>query len=103
MMCTKGTLQKLLVSLVVTSPHSMTVERVISHYNNMKIPFRMSSNNDTLNDRLMIALNGQGTAYFDPRPAIAEFFRRYREPTPEIYTNKDFIKKFFRKETEFNF
>ncbi|KAG5887323.1 hypothetical protein JTB14_006465 [Gonioctena quinquepunctata] len=104
--CTKGTLQKLLASLFVISPHSMTTERVISHYNNMKIPSRMSSNEDTLNDRLKVALNGQGTAYFDPRPAIVEFFRRkyrrYREATPENYRNRDFIKKFVKKETEFD-
>ncbi|KAG5874455.1 hypothetical protein JTB14_011324 [Gonioctena quinquepunctata] len=68
---------------------------------------KISSNADTLDDRLMIALNGQRTAYFDPRPAIADFFRRkdrrYREPTPEIYQNGDFIEKFCRKETEFDF
>ena len=41
----------------------------------------------TLNARMEIALNGKGTAHFDPRPSVAEFLqckqRRNREPDRE--------------------
>jgi hypothetical protein len=87
--CTSGLLQKLLASILVLSPHSMTTERVISHYNQIKSPHRMSLHEDTMNARLYVSLNGVGTACYDPRPAVAEFLRkkdrRYREPEATIY------------------
>ncbi|KAI0216946.1 F-box only protein 36 [Lamellibrachia satsuma] len=43
---------------------------------------------DTRNARLMVALNGVGTAYFDPRPAVVKFLetaRRCGAPDWDIY------------------
>ena len=56
---------------------------------------------DTINARLTIALNGVGTAYYDPRPAVVRFLsmkpRRGGEPDPTVYAQRDFAKKFFRQ------
>jgi len=102
--CTTGVLQKLLVSFLLLSPHSMTTERIISHFNKIKTSGRISLNEDTMNDRLLVSLNGVGTAHFDPRPAVAEFLqkkdRRFREPTFEIYKTRDFISTFFRPDAK---
>jgi len=65
---TTGCLQKVLAAIISLSPHSMQVERIISHYNNIRSPHRLSMTLDTVNDRLIISLNGVGTANFDPRP-----------------------------------
>ena len=55
-----------------------------------------------VNDRLMITLNGPGTSHFDPRPAVAAFLwskeRRYKEPNPEKYEQRAFMKKFYIEE-----
>jgi hypothetical protein len=79
----------------------MTTERVISHdYNQVKSPHRMALQQDSINARLYVSLNGVGTAYYDPRPAVAEFLRkkdrRCREPDSEVYRERDFVTKFFR-------
>jgi hypothetical protein len=82
------------------------IERFIPNYNEKTIYsthdiFRSSLGNDTVNDRLIISTNGTGTASYDPRPAVAEFLkkksRRYREPDNELYTQRDFVAKFFRQ------
>lgn len=91
---TTGVLKKLVCALFIVSPHSMTVEKVISHYNQFKSIHRSSTSDTTLNSRMSIALNGIGTAYYDPRPAVAEFLkkkeRRYREPDLETYSHRNF-------------
>ena len=80
----------------------MTTERIISHFNKIKTPGRISLNENTINDSLLISLNGTGTAHFDPRPAVAEFLkkkeRRFREPDFETYKNRDFVSTFFRND-----
>lgn len=91
----------LLVDLVISAvPHSMSVERTISHYNNFRSDRRLSMSLQGVNDRLMIALNGPGTSHFDPRPAVAAFLqskqRRYKEPNLEKYEQRAFMKNFFR-------
>ena len=54
-------------------------------------------NSETINARLHIALNGMGTAHYDPRLAVVHFLsarnRREREPSVEIYSRRDFVKK----------
>ena len=49
-----------------------------------------------------VSLNGKGTAFYDPRPAVPQFLRknerRNRLPCDELYKDRDFIKKFFQKE-----
>ena len=83
-----------------TSPHSMSTERAVSHYNQFKSTHRQGLLTKTINQRLVIALNGKGTTYFDSRPNVAGFLRnkerRYREPTCEVYKNRDFAKMIFR-------
>lgn len=99
---TTGVLQKLLCALFIVSPHSMTVEKVISHYNQINSIHRLSTSDETINCRMHITLNGIGTASYDPRPAVAEFLRkkerRYREPDLTLYQQRDFVQKFFRNE-----
>ncbi len=50
-----------------------------------------------------ISLNGKGTAYFDPRPAVCQFLqkknRQNSQPDQELYKRRDFIKKFFTEES----
>ena len=84
-----------------TMPHSMITERAVSHYNQFRTAHRLSTALQTVNDRLMIALNGCGTANFDPRPALAKFFtmknRRTSEPKTHLFKDRDFMKTFFRQ------
>ena len=99
---TSGYLQKLLAAFLVVSPHSMQVERMVSRYNVIRSAHRLSMSNDTVEHQMRIALNGRGTASFNPMPSVARFLkekeRRYREPEPCIYQDRDFISKFFRKD-----
>lgn len=95
------TLRKILGAIRTLSPHSMQTERIISHYNILFSDRRTSTKEDTLNNRLMIALNGCGTPEFDPRLAVVEFLkmkeRRYREPLSlETFAGREFAVKFFR-------
>ena len=101
---TKGILQKILAAMMSLAPHSMQVERVISHYNNFRSFDRLSTNLDTVNHRLIICLNGCGTAYFDPRPCVAKFLsteRRLGMPDPETYEKRFYVQKFFRETNGF--
>ena len=91
----------LLVNLVLcANPHSMGVERAISHYNLIRSDRRLSMSIQSTNDRLMIALNGPGTAYFDPRASVSRFLmkkeRRLGIPMCSTYTSRPFVQKFFR-------
>ncbi|KAI0222756.1 hypothetical protein LSAT2_025993 [Lamellibrachia satsuma] len=42
---------------------------------------------DTTDARLMVALNGVGTAYFDPRPAVVKFLEKTRRWELQIWTS----------------
>ena len=98
-----GLLRKLLAAFLTLTPHSMATERTVSHYNNVKITQRASLQPKTINSIMHISLNGRGTAFFDPRPAVLEFLkrkeRRNRQPSNELYQNRDFIKTFFSDNT----
>lgn len=102
---TTGLVQKVLSAIATLSPHSMQTERIVSHHNLIVDDHRTAMNSDTINARLHIALNGVGTAHFDPRSAVVHFLksreRRKREPTVEIYSQRDFVAKFFRKSGHF--
>jgi hypothetical protein len=80
-------------------PHSMDPERMVSHHTELKSSKRSCTSRDTLNARLIIAINGTGTAHYDPRPAVALFLkkkdRRNRVPDEQLYKHHDFIKHFF--------
>jgi len=98
-----GILKKLFVTLLIVCPHSMTTERVISHYNQIKTNHKISLLEETINYRQYVSLNGVRTAHYDLRPVVIEFFlkkeRRYREPELSTYKHRDFISKFLRKKT----
>ena len=45
----------------------------------------------------MVALNGVGTAYFDPRPAVVKFLEKTRRcgaPDWDFYGQHEFVRKF---------
>lgn len=96
----------LICNIITTAaPHSMVVERTVSHYNRFRSHHRMSMSLQAANNRLVIALNGCGTAGYDPRPAIAEFLtrkeRRTRLPEFVDYQNRPFVQHFFRESGTF--
>jgi len=97
-----GLLKTFLASFLTLTPHSMGTERTVSHYNNIKTSNRASLSQQSINSIMHISLNGKGTAFFDPRNAVAEFLkrkeRRDRQPEQEIYQTRSFIKKFFQKD-----
>ena len=86
---TTGSVQKVLASMACMSPHSMQTERIVSHHHNlMDDNHRTSMGEDTRNARLMVALNGVGTAYFNPRLAVVKFLEKTRRcgaPDWDIY------------------
>ena len=97
---TTGSVQKVLASLACMSPHSMQTERIVSHHNLVVDNHRTSMGEDTRNARLMVALNGVGTAYFDPRPAVVKFLEKTRRcgaPDWDIYGQREFVRKFTRE------
>lgn len=59
--------------LLVVTPDSMRVERLVSLYNDVKTICRSGLNEDTINDRLAIAFKSSSTANWDPQPAVAKF------------------------------
>ena len=64
--------QKVFAYLACMSPHSMQTERIVSHHNLVVDNHRTSTGEDTRNSRLMVALNGLGTAYFHFRQIPGE-------------------------------
>ena len=94
------TLNKCLMALLVMVPHSMQTERMISVYNKIVTPNRQSMHIDAVKSKMLIALNGIGTAKYDPREAVGEFLkrkdRRQREPDCDLYKKREYVAKFFR-------
>jgi hypothetical protein len=80
----------------------MQVERIVSHFNLTADDRRSAMSQTSVNDHLLVSLNGCGTANYDPRPAVSLFLelrkRYYREPDLEIYSNRQFARKFFRND-----
>lgn len=62
-----GMVKKVLAAVAALVPHSMQTERIVSHHNIILDDNRTSMATDTVNARLTIALNGVGTAHYDPR------------------------------------
>ena len=79
----------------------MTVERVVSSHNILTSSRRDYIELDTLNQRLLIALDGKGTAHFDSRPAIIRFLkerkRRDSHPDVEAYRSHFYVERFFHQ------
>lgn len=99
----KGEFKFLLGAFLVSVPHSMGTERVVSHFNKVESLHRRSQDIDTVAQRLVVSINSIGTAHFDPRPAVVRFLtkkdRRFRPADFEVYKNCEFVRKFFRTET----
>ena len=96
----EGICKQLLGSFLALTPHSMGTERAVSHFNLIRSSHRLSMSEETVNSRLLVALNGVGTALYDPRPAVAKFLalkdRRNRSTDSSVYVGREFMKKFFR-------
>lgn len=94
---------KLVQAYVSLTPHSAGPERAVSVHTNLKTVKQSNLSREALNSRMYIALNGTGTAFFDPRPAVAKFLekkeRRRKLPDQQLYQDHDYIKKFFSKES----
>ncbi|KAL4148449.1 hypothetical protein QTP88_002689 [Uroleucon formosanum] len=90
---------KLVQSFISLTPHSAGPERAVSLHTTLKTSKQSSYSREAINSRMYIALNGIGTALFDPRPAVAKFLeskeRRRKLPDPDLYKNQEFIQKFF--------
>jgi hypothetical protein len=84
--------------MVVISPDSMTVERSVSTYNILYSKLRTTTNQKTLNDRMIIAWNGVPTASYDPRPAVVSFLnkkeRRNARPCLDTYKKEILLQNF---------
>lgn len=64
---------KLVKSNVSLTPHSAVPMRAVSLHTTLKITKQTCLSREAINQRIYIALNGIGTAYFDPRSAIGNF------------------------------
>lgn len=97
-----STLNRLVQAILVTCPHSMITERAVKHHTILKTDIRSSMDRLTVNKILIISMNGVGTAYYDPRPAVCKFLRskerRKKNVDLTLYKSCDFVKKFFRLE-----
>ena len=71
----KGIMRKFLASFFTLTPHCMATERAVSHHNNIKTVKRTSLKQKTVNGVMHVSLNGNGTALYDPRPAVFQFLR----------------------------
>jgi len=102
---TTGLVQKIFAAIATLSPHSMQTERIVSHHNMIVDDDRSSMNDATINCRLNIALNGVGTAFYDPRPAVVHFLevkeRRNKNPDKKVYSARKFVKKIYRPDGHF--
>ena len=66
---------------IVSTAHSMDVERIISSYNLIKAIDRSSLSSDTIKDYLVVHHNMPCVAQFDVRPAVEEWNKRaHRKP-----------------------
>ena len=57
----------------ISCPNSMITERAVKHHSFLKTELRSSMSRSTVNQRLLTALNGTGTANYDLRPAVRKF------------------------------
>lgn len=92
---------KLVQSYISVTPYSSGPERAVSVHTTLKTAKQSGYSRNALNSRMYIALNGIGTALYDPRPAVAKFLeekeRRKKLPDAEVYQDQEFVKKFFSK------
>lgn len=98
-----STFSKLVQSYICVTPHSSSTEKAVSIHTILKTNKQSCCSRETLNWRMCIALNGTGTAFYDPRPAVAKFSeskeRRRKLPDEEIYKDRQDVKKFFSKDS----
>ena len=94
-------LNKVVQAFIVTAPHSMQTERAIKCHTQFKTDLRNSMSRETVNCRMIIALNSSGTAYFDPRLSVAKFLtsknRRNKFSDEGRCVDRNFTKHFFQE------
>lgn len=97
---------KLVQTFVALTPHSSGPERAVSIHTTLKSNKQSSLSRNAINSRMYIALNGAGTALFDPRPAVIKFLelkdRREKLPDGELYKrhhSRIYKKVFFSKDS----
>ena len=97
-----GLLREFFASFLTLTPHSMATERAVSHYNKVKTSGRASLQTESIYYCMHVSLNGKGTAFYDPRPAVSEILkrkqRRNTKPSAEIYKERDFVKTFLKND-----
>ena len=98
----QGVMKQLLASFLTLTPHSMATKRAVPHYNNIKTVRRTSLKQETINGVMHVSLNGKGTAFYDPRPAVFEIWRKKeRDVTGNRAMNftktGTLLKSFFKK------
>lgn len=97
-------LSKIVQTYICITPHSAGPERAVSVHTALKSNKQSSYSREAMNSRMYIALNGKGTALYDPRPAVAKILeakeRRRKLPDSELYQNHEYIKHFFSKDTK---
>lgn len=104
---TNGTLQKGLAIIASMFPHSMQIERIVSHHNIVLRTENKHTKHTKHKQRhaAPIATNGADTAYYDLRPAVVQIIsgRELRNLKPELDTNskRKFVRKFFRQSGHF--
>ena len=76
----QGVMKQFLASFLTLTPHSMATERAVSHYTNITTVRRTFVKQETTNGLMHVSLNGNGTAFYDPRPAVVEFLRKKERP-----------------------
>ena len=82
-----STFNKLVQSYVSLNPHSADPERAVSVHTILKSNKQSSFSREALNSRMYIALNGVGTSFYDPRPAVGRFLEKKerRRKLPDCY------------------
>jgi len=81
--------------LLVATPDSMRVERLVRLYNDVKTIRRSGLSEETVNDRLAIAFKFTGVANWDPQPAVAKFLTKTRRETvPDKDKKREFVRNF---------
>ena len=97
----QGVMKQFLASFLTLTPRSMSTKRAVSHYNNIKTVRRTSLKQEKFNGIMHVSLNGKGTAFYDPRPAVFEFLRvkerRNRQRAMNFTKTRTLLKSFIKK------
>lgn len=102
---TTSCLQKVLAAIMSLSPHSMQVERIISHHNNISSPHRLSMTNDhSVNNRLAFTQWCRHSHLRSKTMCCKFFYQLYAMPNwiqKHNYAKRSYEEKFFLEMTTF--